>query len=271
MNAYDFLAAIESGISIDWQRFVQTMRKAGVEPGAIKRMLEPASNYAKKTTVQIIDQQAFDNLKQLYLPTLVVSDRISAALAGDSHQVAVAGSMLVIQHSSWQHPQVALSRDGTHWQPSPDSEQHLVIIENMQNFLHLESSLQFIIQQCQVNVPRHAIMLAYGAGNAASKACHANYYRQFTAIHCLFDIDLGGVQIYAALKQLLGDSVPVNFLVPHDIEQRLQQSRRALSNDELAELHKVHAKHPELHGVLQLMYQTKKKLEQESYLEPMHE
>src|SRR5690554_1626053 len=196
MNAHDFLAAIESGISIDWQRFVQVMRKAGVEPGAIKRMLEPVSNYAKKTTVQIIDQQAFDNLKQLYFPTLVVNDRISAALAGDSHQVAVAGSMLVIQHSGWQHPQVALSRDGAHWHPRPDNEQHLVIIENMQNFLHLESSLQFIMQQCQLNVSPDNIIFAYGAGNAASKACHQHYYSQFSAIHCLFDIDLGGVQIY---------------------------------------------------------------------------
>lgn len=271
MNAYDFLAAIEAGMQIDWQRFVQTMRKAGVEPGAIKRAFEPASTYAKKTAVHIIDQHAFDNLKQLFLPTIAVHDRISAAMAGDSHQVGVAGSLLVIQQHSWPQPQVAFSQDGKHWQPAVDKGKHLVIIENMQNFLHLESSLQFIMQQCQLNVSPDNIIFAYGAGNAASKACHQHYYRQFSAIHCLFDIDLGGVQIYAAIKQLLGDSVPVNFLVPKDIEQRLQQSRRALTNEALAELHKLHAKHPELHGVLTLMYQTKKKLEQESYLENMHE
>ena len=87
-------------------------------------------------SVAIIDTAAFDSLLLQY-PLQPVIDRVSASIAGNSHRQRVSGSLLSIL--PWQHsfPQLVLfAQDGTYKTVFP-LHHHLLVVENMENFLAL--------------------------------------------------------------------------------------------------------------------------------------
>lgn len=268
---HEFLDAIRNGHEVDWDDFLQAMGKHDILPSIICRIFSQASPFAKKTVVRIEDEEGCGSLEKRFPQPVLVIDRVSAATAGDSHQVAVDGSMLIVQHSTWSHPQVAVSWDGIKWTPLPEPNLHLVLVENMQNFLRFRETLSLIKALCGVGAHEDSILLAYGAGNAAAKPCNAQYYRYFASVNCLFDLDRGGIRTYGTLKGLLApDSIQPTFLVPQDVKKRLDDSRWWLDDDELRYIHNAKNDHPELKPLLDYMHHSKKKLEQETYLEVQH-
>lgn len=267
----EFLSAIRNGQEIDWDNFLQVMGKNDIKPSTICKIFNQTSPFAKKTAIRIEDEEGCKSLEKQFPQSIDVIDRVAAAHAGDSHQVAVDGSLLILHKASWKQPQVAVSWDGLFWDPLPEPNLHIVIVENMQNFLRFHETILFIRTFCGLNVPEESILLIYGAGNAAVKPCNSEYYRHFASINCLFDIDKGGVKTYNSLKKLLAPvDIPLTFLTPKDISKRLENSRQWLNDDELRYIHAAKNKHPELESMLNHMYHSRKKLEQETYLEIQH-
>lgn len=264
---YEFLAAIRAGEMIDWSAFLGVMAKNDVTPGVVCRIFERESHYATKTLIKIIDGEGCVQLEQRFLPSITVSDRVSAARAGDSHAVPVDGNILVTYRLTWSRPEVAVCWSGDEWLPLPDPGSHLVIIENMQNFLRPEETFAFINEHCGALLNAESVLFLYGAGNAVAKECNKTYFSQFKSVFCLFDIDPGGIFVYSKLKSLLQEfAIPVQFLYPHDSQERLTHSAKELSDKELRFIHDAQQKHPEIGPLLSEMYQVKKKLEQETYL-----
>ena len=268
---HEFLNAIRNGQEIEWDDFLQVMGKHAVLPSTICRIFSQTSPFAKKTTIHIEDENGCESLETRFPQPVAVIDRISAAVAGDSHQFAVDGSMLIVQSCTWSHPQVAVSWDGTTWTPLPEADLHLVIVENMQNFLRLRETLSLIKTLCGIEAREDSILFAYGAGNAAAKPCNAQHYRHFASVNCLFDLDRGGIRTYGTLKRLLSpEGMKPTFLIPDDAKKRLNHSRWWLDDDELRYIHTAKNDHPELKPLLDYMHHTRKKLEQETYLETQH-
>lgn len=264
---YEFLAAIRAGEMIEWSSFLGVMAKHDVLPSVVCRIFERESHYASKTPIKILDDDGCMKLEQRFLPAITVTDRVSAAQAGNSHQVPVDGNMLVTYRLNWPRPEVAVSWDGHDWQPEPDAGTHLLIIENMQNFLRPDDSFVFANEYCDAKLRGESLLFLYGAGNAVTKACNKNYLSQFKSVYCLFDIDAGGILAYIKLNALLKDfPIPIQFLYPKDCRERLEKSPQELSDKELKFIHDAKQKYPEIAPLLNDMYQTKKKLEQETYL-----
>ncbi len=264
----EFLAAIRRREAIEWDSFLRVMGRHGVSPITICRFFEQDSVYALKTPVRILDEEACVALEENFPMQVTVSDRVSAAVAGNSHDVGVDGNILIVHQAHWLKPQVAISWDGKDWSPRPDNLLHLLIVENLQNFLCFQDTLRLVTELCDLPLPLESILLVYGAGNAAAKSCNALYYKEFSSVNCLFDLDRGGIRTYAALKQLLKDSdIKPRFLFPGDVRQRLSRSRWRLDDDEKKYIHQARTKHPELIPLLDQMYKFGKKLEQETYLD----
>ena len=265
---YEYLDAIYHQQAIHWNNFVRTMSQHQVSPTVIYQVFKPELHDALVTLVHIQNPESFAHLQQRFAPPIPVTNRVNAALAGNSHQTPVEGSLIVLQAYELEKSFVAVSRNGLHWAPLPTAQQHLVLVENMQNFLQSQQTFRFLSQSCRFSAPPSATLLAYGAGNAAAKACHAHYYQHFSSISCLFDIDLGGLEIYVSIKKmLLPYALKPHFLAPADLTQRLQRSRWFLNERERSGLYQLSQKPPELQPVITRMLKTQKKLEQESYLE----
>lgn len=264
----ELLTEIRRGRKIDWETLLKVMGRNGVAPSTLCLILEKESSISQKCTLRILDETAFQALESRFPPPVEITDRVSAAVAGDSHKVTVDGNILVVNQSPWKQPQVAVCWNGKTWSPLPQEGMHLLIVENLQNFLRIEDTLDTAYRLCNLQVHDKAIVIAYGAGNAATKTCNGNYYKNFSSINCLFDLDLGGIQTYATLKkQLAPFDIKPRFLFPNDVEERLRRSRFMLTDEERRKIHLAKANHPEIKALLEKMYHLQKKLEQETYLE----
>ncbi|CAM3637550.1 hypothetical protein [Parendozoicomonas haliclonae] len=265
---YEFLQAIRDGKDVPWNKGVQLLARRGVKPARLNRIFEPDSSFDTKTSVQVLDWEAFEALCSQFPAPVEVTNRQSATEAGDSHRKSVTGSMLTLFKPGWPEPRAAVCWDGVEWTGLPEPEQHLLLVENLENFLRPNETLDLALTRCGLNVPADQVMLAFGSGNAAAKACNALFYQHFMSVNCLFDVDLGGIQIWQNIKQLLViRDMPVRFLVPENIADLLQQSRRKLSQDERQQLKALHEQCPELRSLIAMMYKSHRKLEQETYLD----
>ncbi|WP_155163095.1 toprim domain-containing protein [Sansalvadorimonas verongulae] len=268
-SAFEYLLAIHEGRPVHWVKCCRllTNKTHGLKPGQLSRIFSPRSDYEATTVVDILDQDAFDVLRERFPEPVLVVDRPSASMAGNSHGKPVSGSLLNIYRPDWAEPRTAVSWDGAVWSPEPEQDIHLLLVENLENFLRPRETLELTIQQCGLTVNADKILLVYGSGNAASKACNGLYYRQFLSVNCLFDLDVGGLGIYENIKAMPElQSHTLRFLVPDNVQARLQASRWKLTASERTKIFQAQSAHPELSELLRVMYTSHKKLEQETYL-----
>ncbi|MCK5919503.1 MAG: hypothetical protein KAG66_01085 [Methylococcales bacterium] len=262
------LRSISEGEPVSWRTVLNTLERIGMNAGSTRFMLKPADSRAKKTNVQVLDRETFDTLLREYPVKGEADNRIAAAHEGNSHAKPVTGSLLNLNAKHWIQPNVAVSWDDKTWTPAPSGREYLLLVENMQNFLRADETIDFLRTHCGVDIDQAHLLLGYGAGNAAAKKSHGLYYAQFKKIYCLFDIDSGGFKTYDSIKKNphLGTDTEVVHLCPDDIESRLAKSNFKLSNKERTDLAKIAEKNPELTPILLFMRKAERKLEQETYL-----
>ncbi len=267
-TVYEYLLAIQDARKVDWEKLLQILTKSGIKPGTTSRILSPQSQYDPKTLIDVLDAEAFTRWLERFPPPVNVVDRVSAAQAGDSHTRSVTGSLLNVFRLDWAEPRTAVSWDGKDWSQRPDPGTHLLLVENLENFLRPKETLNLVIKQCGMVDSPDKVTLAFGSGNAASKACHLFYYQHFASVNCLFDLDVGGIQIYENIKALLAPlMMKPRFLIPDNVESRLQSSQWPLSAEDRTKIFNAQVTSPELAPLLKLMHEKRKKLEQETYLD----
>ncbi|MDO9107036.1 MAG: hypothetical protein Q7U57_19015 [Methylovulum sp.] len=95
--------------------------------------------------VDIIDEERFALLKDNF-PGYTISNRVSAALAGDSHKHSVSQAMIILWVNQHSHPVVILN-DGNGITTPVTLGGRLLIIENQENFVQKAQTLTFLNQQ----------------------------------------------------------------------------------------------------------------------------
>lgn len=263
------LNAVANGEAINWRRLLNLLMKENLGAGYIFDVFKPLSEYDSKTIVEVIDKEAFNALLKRFPERLAVTDRVSAAVAGDSHQMSVLGGMLNVWRLGEAHPFVVLSTDNENWHPLPvkKGNKTLIIIENMTNFIRFDELVDYLKKDCSATMEGE-VYIAYGAGTAASKIGLENYYKHFEQIECLFDLDVGGLTIYHTIKERLSHyNLKPRFLYHSQASSMLKASNRGLSGEELKKLYWFAQKLPELKGLITAMYEAKRSVEQEVYLQ----
>lgn len=283
------LSSIENGKPINLLRFKKLIDSLNLgicfELSDIKATKSLGGNYRVISLPTELDQILKHYVNQ------IGDDRISSAGQNLSHSHKVMGSYLLLIHdahlsdssqsSNLSHPIVITidAKGKPNYPPSFLEEQPLdiqvqiemkqrkakdaLIIENRQLFLNWTQTKAFLQTRCQFSSSHYDVI--FGAGNDISNSLHREFLSNYRKLYVCGDIDLGGVTITSNLIKLLPDS-PIDFVMPDDIEDRLNQVSGFTKPKTVSDIRHICANHAELDAVCKVITKTHKTLEQESYL-----
>ena len=218
-------------------------------------------------------------------------DRISSARQNLSHSHKVMGSYLLLIHDAHlsnsskscnlSHPiAITIDAQGVPSYPPPFLKEQLldmqsstdverrkvkdaIIIENRQLFLNWTQTKAFLEAQCRFSSSDYDVI--FGSGNDISNSLHRKFLSSYRKLYVCSDVDLGGTTIASNLIKLLPDSL-IEFVMPDDIEDRLNQVASFIKPKTVSDIRHICANHAELYAVCKAITKTHKTLEQESYL-----
>lgn len=283
------LLNIENGKSINLLRFKTLIDSLNLgirfELSDIKAKKVSGNNYRVISLPTELEDALTDYVQQ------TGHDRISSARQNLSHSHKVMGSYLLVIHdahlsdsskpSNLSHP-IVITIDAQGMPSYPPSflkEQPLdmqasteverrkvkdaVIIENRQLFLNWTQTKVILETQCQFSSSNYDVI--FGSGNDISNSLHREFLSNYRKLYVCSDIDLGGTTIASNLIKLLPDSL-IEFVMPDDIEDRLNQVAGFIKPKTVSDIRHICANHAELDAVCKVITKTHKTLEQESYL-----
>lgn len=283
------LLNIENGKSINLLRFKKLVDSLNLgvrfELSDIKATKSSGNNYRVISLPTELEYALTNYVQQ------TGHNRISSARQNLSHSHKVMGSYLLLIHdahlsdsskpSNLSHP-IVITIDAPgipSYPPSFLKEQSLdiqaitemerrevkdaVIIENRQLFLNWTQTKSFLETHCQFSSSNYDVI--FGSGNDISNSLHRKFLSNYRKLYVCSDIDLGGVAIASNLIKLLPESL-IDFVMPDDIEDRLNQVASFIKSKTVSDIRHVCAHHVELDAVCKMITKTHKTLEQESYL-----
>lgn len=262
MHISKYLEKIKSGKQINFDSFRKQLYHQGYDDQAILKIFSAQKTSRLSYLVSIIDEERFAQL-QADFPDYAITNRVSAALAGDSHKHPVSQAMIILWPNQHSHPVVVLNDINGIIAPVTLG-QRLLIIENQENFVRKNESLAFLKHQfADFN---DEVDVAWGSGNAISNRLNKSFFNHYQHIDCLLDLDIGGLTTFANLCELTSHPL-LNFLLPPCANEQLKNSKIDLQNEHLPSLRKFHENYPLLRPAIKLMIRHKKMLEQEMYLQ----
>jgi hypothetical protein len=166
--------------------------------------------------VEISCKRVNEQLKQL---TIEPNNRVEATELGDSHKVNTSTSYLLAYHenSNSIHPDtIVINIDGINCKFK--QKQHVIIVENSELFFAREIMLEKINLIFGLKLSLKNTDLLYGSGNQVTNKLNKEFLSQYESTLCFFDYDLGGLKIFKALKNMLGEKA--KFLEPSSVNLR---------------------------------------------------
>lgn len=171
--------------------------------------------------------------------------------------------MLILWPYQFEHPVVVLNCTD-HTNTPVKLSQNLLIMENQENFVQKDKTLNFLMKEIP-GFNDDQLDMVFASGNAITNKLNKAFFKQYSRIDCLLDLDIGGLEIFQSIDKLTQHS-KLNFLVPTCAENLLSDSKINLEDHHLARLRKLAASCPKLEQPLNLIAKTRKMLEQEIYL-----
>jgi hypothetical protein len=263
MQISKYLEKIQSGKPINFDSFRKQLNQQGYDDQTILRIFSTQKNSRSSYQVSIINEELFAKLQDTF-PEYTITNRVSAAKAGDSHKHPVSQAMIILWPNQQDHPVVVLN--DVNGMKSPVAlSQRLLIIENQENFVQKNESLAFLKHQFP-GFNSEELDIAWGSGNAISNRLHKAFFNHYQHIDCLLDLDIGGLKTFANICELTSHP-RISFLLPSSAEEQLKNSKIDLQNKHLPDLRKLRENYPLLKPAIELMIRHKKMLEQEMYLQ----
>jgi hypothetical protein len=140
----------------------------------------------------------------------------------------------------------------------------ILLVENLENFIALQATIDLLVSW-GIDIKPHQLDIVFGAGNQITNQLHNSFLRQYRRVYCLFDLDPGGIRMFCSLLSQLS-SESLCFVLPVDLESRLQKSELHLSAEERTELLRYTGQAPEIDLLINQLRVSQRKLEQETYL-----
>lgn len=189
--------------------------------------------------------------------------RIEAAHQNRSHSIKVAGSIINIRQGEGFPFVVMVDSQGIYSSPTYHSKVAL-LIENHQNFIDIDNTLRFLTTKTSFEYcPSMDIILS--DGNKIANSLHKNFLSQYSHLYFYFDMDLGGLCTADNLSKLLPEST-YTFLIPNDIQSRLEKVVEHQNAKYIHSVIKIGVKNKNLAPIAKLIKDNRKVIEQESYL-----
>lgn len=258
-----YLENIKSGRPINFDSFCKQLLRQEYDTQTILKIFSAKKISKSSYQVSIIDEDQFASLQSDF-PDYAITNRVSAAMAGDSHKHPVSQAMIILWPNQQSHPVVILN-DVSGIKAPVTLSRRLLIIENQENFVQKDKSLAFLKHQFP-DFNDEALDIAWGSGNAISNRLNKAFFNHYQHIDCLLDLDIGGLTTFVNLCELTSHP-RINFLLPPCAAELLKQSRINLQNEHRSVLRKFRDNYPALQPAIELIVSHKKMLEQEIYLQ----
>ena len=216
-----YLQKIELGEAINYPEFLSLLPE---ELG--EEVLHSASlrKTPKKNifVVEIVDEGLLEKLKLL---TVEPENRVDATLQGDSHRTNTSTSYLLAYHQGTVgiHPDTVIcDKEKAYFRFQP--KRQLVVVENSELFFARQTLFKQMNRAFSDSLACALFSgfsselsfensdLVFGAGNQISNQYNRHFVDQYDSVLCFFDYDLGGLKIFKAMKNMLGDKAM--FLEP---------------------------------------------------------
>ncbi|MGZ4955402.1 MAG: hypothetical protein ACXV8Q_09845 [Methylobacter sp.] len=262
MQISKYLENIKLRKPINFDSFCKELQKQGYDSQNLFKIFSTQKLAKSSYQVSIIDEERFA-LFQADFPGYTITNRVSAALAGDSHKHPVSQAMIVLWTHQQSHPVVVLN-DVNGIKAPVMLGRRLLIIENQENFVQKNETLAFLKRQFP-DFNNEELDIAWGSGNTISNRLNKAFFNHYQHIDCLLDLDIGGFTTFANIWELTSHP-RISFLLPSCADDQLKNSKIDLQNEHLPALRKFHENYPLLRPAIELMIHHKKMLEQEMYL-----
>ncbi|MEQ1484536.1 hypothetical protein [Methyloglobulus sp.] len=262
MQICNYFKKIENNETFNFDAFVKLLNEQGIDSEEILRIF--SVNKIKKNSYQvnIINAESFYKLSARF-PEYPISDRISAAEAGNSHRHPVSKAILILWPYQSEHPVVVLNSTDRINAPVKLS-QNLLIIENQENFVRREAMLNFLMKEIP-GFNDDQLDVVFASGNAITNKLNKAFFNHYSRIDCLLDLDIGGLEIFQSIDRLTQHPA-LNFLLPNCAESLLSKHGMLLKDHHLPRLRRLAENCPKLERPFNLIAKTRKMLEQEIYL-----
>ena len=251
----------------DWPKLRQLLIKRDVTAATLDQLFHADRADGAGYLVEVLDPAGYQALGDHLGIWADLTDRASAAIHGKSHTVPVSGNLVVVKSASNPYPVVFECDSKGHWTYPTLPGAELVLVENLENFLARDGLIPYLRNACGAAVDPQNTDIAYGAGNAITKACNDTWLASYETVYCFFDIDAGGFRMFESLRRLMaGQSVGMQFVAPKALEGLLEATHRRLTEDDREKLAKYQHCAPPINLLANTLIDTGKSLEQEVYL-----
>ncbi len=199
MTFAHYLENIRQSKNINVPVFLKKSKAVSINEEELLKIVSWKKIKGNEYSVTIIDTEAFEHLIERF-PTQIISNRVEASIAGNSHSKRVSGSMVTRLAYQQTFPQVVVFDNKGYYQTPGELHSNLLIIENLENFLALIKHPDYLITWLGNEWPCDII---YASGNAISNQLHRQFFSHYKHIRCLLDIDPGGFKIYKSICNLV--------------------------------------------------------------------
>lgn len=252
-----------AGEPVDWVKVKRRLLKKGHSAQTLNHAFRPIVGFGL-VVVEVVDASLAKSLLSTIVRIDAKDSRVGATRKGDSHRAKTSAGLLTVLPAGQSHPRTVVCRGGD-WLADFELTKSLLIIENIELFLRAEEVLGFLSNHCDIPVDLGSLDIAFGAGNGIASAHNQGYLEAYGQVLCLFDVDLGGLEIHRNVCRLLRKN-DIPFIIPMDLERRLRLSTRRLEPDMVSALSQFCPNTPRLAAIQQLMLIHYTSLEQEAYL-----
>ncbi len=256
-----YIEKIEDGAPLNIKALLNILEKEGIsQVAATNNMCVARVGKSTQYQVESINQDFLEKLKSLVMHSNAT--RADAAKLNKSHAVRVNGSF-ILRRIGCAHPDVVIIGDDGAFSSSTGNRKAL-IIENRQNFLSIEATINFLQTHCDLTIDSSWDVL-FGAGGEISNHLHTKYLAVYTEVFMFLDIDLGGLKVAKSVSKR-APKARHHFILPYDINNRLKSSPVIATQETLEATYKIAKSTPFLLEASNCILSNKSTLEQESYL-----
>ncbi len=262
-----YLQSLDAGEPIDWPKLRHLLIKSDVNPSTIDEIFRPQRE-GTEWRVTATNQTAYNALLDHLGITIDLSTRARAARHGRSHDVSVSGNVVVVKNPAFSHSIAYECNAQGNWVFPADPPPELVIVENLECYLQRDRLMSFLSTQCGVTLNPEVVDIAYASGNAITKACNKSWLERYSSIHCVLDVDAGGLRIFTSLNRLLDDGgAELMYVIPKNLPDLLETTQRIMDERERTSLAAYIDMEAPIGLIAKTLLNAGKTIEQEVYLD----
>ena len=257
-----YLKKIDENIPINYPKFKKLVRSLNLPYSLRKESINSRKVKGDLYHVQILSRDLEKALRKM--ADLDRHSRVSLATQNRSHSKKVSGSILSCRKEG-NHPYIIrFEHSGSFHSPADyQPSATCLVIENLENFLQISKTLEVLKNLLPLSPD--PVEIVFADGMSVANSFHKKYFSQFNEILLFLDLDAGGLNIAAAVHNLVPEASVV-FLIASTTEKALENVESLQGSEYLKKIEAIGRSHVFLRRAAELICYHRKIIEQEAFL-----